>query len=85
MPLYGLCFGFDDFTCPDGTWLVFPSEGNTIGGVPDALGQTWDRVYGEFLPQCEYKQADLPTIENYVVWDEAKGQFRVEVWIPVEK
>ena len=55
-------------------------QGNAI-----ALGQTWRRIYGEFMPQSAYRQLDLPTIENYLLWDEAGDRCRVEIMIPVSK
>ena len=35
------------------------------------------------MPQSEYRQKDLPTIEQYVLWDEAKDACAVEIFIPV--
>ncbi len=64
------------------TWLVFTAKGTISGGT---LGQTWKRIYGEFMPQSEYKQMDLPTIEKYVEWDEAADACHVDIFIPVHK
>nr|HMM32228.1 helix-turn-helix domain-containing protein [Clostridia bacterium] len=61
--------GFDSCRIPAATWLVFTAKGTISEGI---LSQTWKRIYGEFLPQSEYRQLDLPTIERYIVWDEAK-------------
>jgi len=51
-------------------------DGNTLGNV-------WQRINNEFLPQSKYKKCGLPTIEKYVSWDEAADQCDVEIWIPV--
>lgn len=74
--------GFDSYIYPKTTWLIFLAEGSTTDNV---LGATWERIYGEFLSQSEYKQADLPTIENYIVWDNEKNYCKVEIWIPIVK
>jgi AraC family transcriptional regulator len=72
--------GFDRYQYPDATWLVFTAEGTISGG---ALSAAWKRIYGEFMPQSEYKQIDLPTIERYIVWDESADTCRIEIMIPV--
>ena len=75
-------WGYDRFTYPETTFLTFTARGTISGG---GLGKTWQRIYGEFLPQSEYRQLDLPTMERYVVWDEQKDEMLVEINIPVEK
>ena len=37
------------------------------------------------MPQSEYCQIDLPTIERYVRWDEATADCLVEILIPVKR
>lgn len=72
--------GYDFYRVPAGKWLVFLAEGAISQQV---LWQTWRRIYGEFMPQSAYLQLDLPTIENYLLWDEAGDRCRVEIMIPV--
>ncbi len=72
--------GFDTYTVPKSGWMVFEASGAISEKV---LGGTWGRIYGEFMPQSTYKQRDLPTIERYLEWDEAKDRCRVEILIPV--
>lgn len=74
--------GFDRYQYPATTWLVFPAKGTISSGV---LGQTWKRIYGEFMPQSEYKQMDFPTIEKYIEWDESSDTCFVDIFIPVHK
>ena len=74
--------GFDRTELPEGLWLKFFAEGRISAGV---LGETWKRIYGEFMPQSEYCQIDLPTIERYVRWDEAADDCLVEILIPVKR
>lgn len=73
--------GFDKYTYPKSAWLVFEAKGAISEGV---LGNTWNRIYGEFLPQSEYQQSDLPTIERYIEWDEKTDKCKVEIMIPIE-
>lgn len=73
--------GFDKYAYPQSVWLVFEAKGAISEGV---LGSTWNRIYGEFLPQSEYRQRDLPTIERYLEWDEKTDTCKVEIMIPVE-
>ena len=73
--------GLESYSYPKSSWLIFKDEGMLDKNV---LGSTWDRIYSEFLPQSDYIQADLPTIESYVEWDDKKNFCRIEVWIPVQ-
>lgn len=73
--------GYDTYTYPDSAWLVFTAKGSI---AENALGNTWGRIYGEFMPQSEYKQTDLPTIERYLEWDMAADRCKVEIMIPVK-
>lgn len=73
--------GLDTYRYPESAFLIFQASGTISGGV---LGNTWGRIYGEFLPQSEYRQRETPTIERYLAWDEAADQCEVEIWIPVE-
>jgi AraC family transcriptional regulator len=66
---------------PKSTWLVFES----IGQINPTLGNTWARIYGEFLPQSIYNQAALPTMEKYFGSDTGAEDYTVEIWIPVTK
>ena len=74
--------GLYRYTYPAGAFLVFTAEGRISENV---LGRTWQRIYGEFMPQSEYRQKDQPTIERYVRWDEGEDDCLVEIMIPVEK
>lgn len=72
--------GLDSFKYPAATWLKFEAKGEISNQV---LGSVWQRINNEFLPQSKYKKSGLPTIEKYVVWDEAADVCNVEIWIPV--
>ncbi len=74
--------GFDLYQYPASTWIVFTAKGSISEGV---LGQTWKRIYGEFMPCSEYRQVDLTTIEQYIDWNEAENHCHVDIFIPVKK
>lgn len=72
---------FESYACPKARWLVFEACGTISSNV---LGNTWKRIYSEFLPHSNYQQLDLPTVERYLEWDIGKDSCRVEIMIPVE-
>lgn len=72
--------GLDSFTYPTLTWLLFEATGSITGNT---LGNIWQRINNEFLPQSKYVKANA-TIEKYVSWDEVADICNVEIWIPVE-
>ncbi|MCL2127697.1 MAG: AraC family transcriptional regulator [Treponema sp.] len=72
--------GLESYTYPKSKWLVFNDEGKIDEGI---LLKMWDRIYRDFLPQSEYKQANLPTIEIYTERDEERNFCKLEVWIPI--
>ena len=72
--------GFDSYTYPKATWLVFEASGSI---ADQALYHTWQRINQEFLPQSKYQESGLPTIEKYTLWDETADVCKVEISIPV--
>ena len=72
--------GLESYTYPKSNWLVFTDDGK-IDEMP--LYKMWDRIYRDFMPQSEYKQANLPTIEIYIERDEAHNYCKLEVWVPI--
>lgn len=73
--------GFTRYACPKTAWLVFTAAGSIRDG---ALASAWRRIYGEFMPQSPYRQLELPTIEQYRLWDEGGDRCAVDIWLPVE-
>ena len=73
--------GFTTFPFPAARWLCFPVRGSIAQG---ALGLMWKRIYGEFLPQSGFRPLDLPTVEQYVRWDEPADACEVNILLPVE-
>lgn len=71
---------FESYTYPSATWLIFETSGKISENV---LNHVWQRINHEFLPQSKYKKSGLPTIEKYVLWDDAADICKVEILIPV--
>lgn len=71
--------GFDSFTYPAATWLVFEAQGAISDNV---LGNVWKQINCDFLPNSKYKKC-MATIERYVTWNDAEDYCDVEIWIPV--
>ncbi|MDO4356062.1 MAG: AraC family transcriptional regulator [Clostridia bacterium] len=77
--------GFDAYRYPESTWIRFEAKGRI---TDNTLGAVWRRVNEEFFPQSRYVKggrSGLPTIEKYVMWDEAADRCDVEIWIPVDE
>lgn len=74
--------GLECYTYPKASWLIFTADGSVNENV---LGNTWNRIYSEFLPQSEYKQTELPTIESYLEWNNDSDYCKVEIHIPVRQ
>ena len=71
--------GFECFIYPAASWLKFEAIGTITGNT---MGNVWQRINNEFLPQSKYRKSGLPTIEKYISWDEAADKCNVEIWIP---
>lgn len=68
-------------TIPAYTWAVF----KCVGPMPDAIRQTWDRIYREWLPGAEYALISDYDIEHYLPGDNQAEDYVSEVWIPVRE
>ncbi|MBC1500761.1 AraC family transcriptional regulator [Listeria weihenstephanensis] len=66
---------------PSLQWAVFPS----VGALPDAIQQTWQKIYAEWLPASGYEHGPGPEIEVYGPGDNRADDYECEVWIPVIK
>lgn len=71
--------GFDLWEVKPTLWAVF----KCIGKNEECIGETWDRIFKEFLPSSEYEMLDDTDFELYP--DEGDGECFCEIWIPVKK
>lgn len=85
---YAVAMKYDGLDIPEGyniidvkpnIWAVF----KCIGTDGECIGETWDRIFKEFLPSSEYNMLDETDFEVYPENGE-EGLF-CEIWIPVEK
>lgn len=71
--------GFEVWLIDHPLWAVFPCVGDT----PECIGETWSRIFKEFLPGSEYEFIDYTDFEYYPE-DGEEGLF-CEIWIPISK
>lgn len=62
-------------------WAVF----SVIGVFPNALQETWSKIYGEWFPTSGYELTDGPEILWNESPDTSKADYKSEIWIPVRK
>jgi AraC family transcriptional regulator len=85
---YGIGMEYDSGAIPEGfaiwdvkptLWAVFKCIGNNA----DCIGETWNRIFKEFLPSSDYRMLDDTDFELYP--EEDNADYFCEIWIPVEK
>jgi AraC family transcriptional regulator len=74
--------GLESYTYPKSSWLIFFDQGK-LDKKNTVLHEMWNRIYSDFMPWSEYKQANLPTIEIYTEYDNALNFCKLEIWIPI--
>lgn len=68
--------GYSVYDIPEASWVIFDST----GVMPNAVQDTWHRIFSEFFPSSDYKPSGNFDIELY-----AKDNYHSEIWIAVEK
>lgn len=72
---------FDVLHVVPSTWAVF----SVSGKFPNALQETWAKIYSEWFPSSGYELTGGPEI----LWNESpditKENYKSEIWIPVRK
>lgn len=71
--------GMEKWEVPSLQWAVFRS----VGAMPDAIQQTWQKIYAEWLPNSDYEHGPGPEIEVYGPGDNRADDYECEVWIPI--
>ena len=85
---YGIGMVYDGGEVPDGyqVWNVEPTLWavfKCIGEDGRCIGETWDRIFKEFLPSSDYNMLDDTDFELYP--EDGNSDYFCEIWIPVEK
>lgn len=63
------------------TWAIFEAAGD----MPDAIQNTWRKIFTEWLPVADYAYANAPQLEIYPKGKNLSEDCKCEVWIPVVK
>lgn len=71
--------GYEIWEVDHPLWAVF----RCVGETPDCIGETWSRIFKEFLPGSEYEFAEAIDFEYYP--DESEENLFCEIWIPIGK
>lgn len=72
---------YDVLPVIESTWAVF----HVVGVFPDALQETWARIYAEWLPSSGYQLTGGPELLWNESPDTSKPDYRSAIWIPVCK
>ena len=73
--------GYRKNVIPARTWAVF----ECVGAMPNAIQETWRKIYSEFLPSSVYQLTGEMDIEAYPDGDTNSPDYRCEIWLPLEK
>lgn len=85
---YGIGMVYSQGAIPEGysiwevnptLWAVFPC----IGDSGACIGETWQKIFKEFLPSSGYEMLDQVDFELYPV--SGDGKTFCEIWIPIAK
>lgn len=72
---------YEKIQIPASTWAIFES----IGPMPHAIQEVWNRIFSEWFPSTGYEHAGTPELEVYPDGDANHEDYRCEVWIPIIK
>lgn len=76
--------------CPDGmeermvegaTYAVF----DCVGALPEAMQETWHRVFAEWLPSPGYEWPPKADIELFLGPNLRADDYHGQVWLPIER
>ena len=63
------------------TWAVF----TVVGKFPEALQETWAKIYTEWFPSSEFQSVKGPEMLWHESPDTNKPDYHSEIWIPVTR
>lgn len=72
---------YDSLHVAASTWAVF----KVIGTFPDAIQNTWAKIYAEWFPASGYELTGGPELLWNESPDTSKPDYKSEIWIPVRK
>ncbi|GAF63369.1 hypothetical protein BTS2_0260 [Bacillus sp. TS-2] len=65
---------------PASKWVVF----EVSGPMPEAMQNTWKKIFSEWFPTSDYEHAGTPEMEVYPEDGSDKTNFYSEIWIPIK-
>lgn len=72
--------GYDFYAYPASKWIEVTAEGKISEGI---LWKTWQYIYEELIDKKIIKQRNVPTIEDYVVWDEVHDCCKIIISVAI--
>lgn len=73
--------GYDVLNVGASTWAVF----STVGAFPDAVQETWAKIYAQWFPSSGYELTGGPEILWNESPDTSKPDYKSEIWIPIQQ
>lgn len=73
--------GYDMLLVEESDWGVF----TVVGEFPQAVQDTWARIYSEWLPASDYQLTGGPELLWHESPDLTRSDCKSEIWIPLEK
>jgi len=85
---YGIGMIYDGGEVPEGfrVWDVLPTLWavfKCVGTDGDCIGETWERIFKEFIPGSDYNMLDDTDFELY--YEKNEENCFCEIWIPIER
>lgn len=71
---------FAEVKVPSHTWAIFPNK----GPYPQTLQETWQQIYGEWLPSTNYELVEAPEI-SFSRFEEPENDRYSEIWLAVKE
>ncbi|WP_077619525.1 AraC family transcriptional regulator [Bacillus sinesaloumensis] len=71
---------FDILDIPASKWAVFEVH----GAMPQAIQDTWKKIYSEWFPSSGYEYAGTAEFELYPAGNPSDPAYYSEIWIPVK-
>lgn len=73
--------GYEVYQYPASRWAELTAGGRISDHV---MQDAWQYIHEELLAKGILVQKDVPTIEEYVLWDEEKDSCKVNIYIAVQ-
>ncbi len=73
--------GYEVYNYPKSDWIELVAEGKISDNV---LGNTWQYIHKELIDKRVINQKDLPTVEDYAVWDVEKDYCKVIISVAIQ-